>query len=103
MLSRYALCAALALGACKDLTPLSPQAQLNLCRAEALAPIVGTLDAAIAVVRDVNAGRIGLPEVLAQAGATQAQVLELVQALEACEADAPDAPAPASAAKEEVL
>lgn len=88
MLTRLAASAALALAlgfACKDLQPLSPQAQLNLCRAEALAPLVGSLDEAVQTVRDVNAGRVGLNEVVARAQATQAQVLELVKALEACD------------------
>lgn len=100
---RYLPLTLLALCACKDLTPLSPQAQLNLCRAEALAPIVGSLDAAVSTVRDINAGRASLVEVVAQARATQAQVLELVRALDACDAaQAPDA-GPASAPKEETL
>lgn len=102
-MSRYLPLALLALCACKDLQPLTPQAQLNLCRAEALVPIIGSLEAAIDTVHDVNAGRASLPEVLAQAGATQAQVLDLVKALEACNASVPDEPAPATAKREEVL
>jgi hypothetical protein len=97
MLTRLAASAALALAlgvACKDLQPLSPQAQLNLCRAEALAPLVGSLDEAIQAVRDVNAGRVGLNEVVARAQATQAQVLELVKALEACLPESEPATAP---------
>lgn len=91
--------AVLAASACKDLQPLSPQAQLNLCRAEALAPLVGSLDEAVQAVRDVNAGRIGMNEVVARAQATRKQVLELVLALEACLPESE----PASAPKEETL
>jgi hypothetical protein len=71
--------------ACKDLQPLSPAAELNLCRAEAIAPLVGSVDAAVQIVRDVNAGRVSLAEVVSQAKATQAQVMALVVALEKCD------------------
>jgi hypothetical protein len=93
MLTRLAASAALALAlgfACKDLTPLSPQAQLNLCRANALAPLVGSVEDAIQTVRDVNAGRIDLVDVLVKAQATKEQVADLVKALSACD------PAPAA-------
>jgi hypothetical protein len=110
MFTRIAASAALALAlgfACKDLQPLSPQAQLNLCRAEALAPLVGSLDEAIQTVRDVNAGRVGLDEVVARAQATRAQVRALVDALEACLPEAEPASAPqeesASAPQEDSL
>jgi adenylosuccinate lyase len=83
--------------ACKDLQPLAPEAELNLCRAEALVPLVGSLDAAVQTVRDVNAGRVSLAEVVAQAKATRQQVLALVVALEKCEPAAPEGPASAPA------
>jgi hypothetical protein len=98
-----ALSLTLALGfACKDLTPLTPQAQLNLCRANALAPLVGSVEDAIQTVRDVNAGRIDIVDVLVEAHATKEQVAALVKALSACDI-APAAPSAETVPEGEVL
>ena len=94
--------AVLVASSCKDLTPLTPQAQLNLCRANALAPLVGSVEDAIQTVRDVNAGRIDLVDVLVKAQATKEQVAELVKALSACD-PAPVAPSAETVPEGEVL
>ncbi len=70
---------------CKDLQPLSPRAQLFACRVQALAPLVGDLDAAETVARRIYAGEISLAEVVAGFKPAQSELAALLTALQACE------------------
>jgi hypothetical protein len=80
------LIGALAFCACHSLTP-AQEARLALfeCRAAALAPVVGDVLDAEALIRDVYVGRASLSSALSSLNATPEEIAKVVSALGACD------------------
>lgn len=89
----FAFASAAVLAACGFLAPVnSPRAKKFDCQEAALRPVLGEILDTKDFLRALYAGQASLGAALAAAGATEAEVRALVEALQACEGPPPPVP-----------